>query len=99
MKKIKKDLNVKNDDIPIGIVTIKYYMRARLWVLAKCPICGSRHIHGAGGIGEGNPAEFLGHRVPHCQNFFFRSLGYNLVWDPEDERHYLRKIYKRTKKS
>jgi hypothetical protein len=93
MKETKLNLNAKNDDIPDAYVTIKHYERARLWVLHKCPICGDRHIHGAGEIGEGNPCRYLGHRNPHCQPFF-ASSGYNLVWDPEDRERYHKKNMK-----
>jgi hypothetical protein len=34
------------------------------WVVAHCPLCTGRHIHGAG---DGtNPRALLGHRVAHC---------------------------------
>lgn len=35
------------------------------WVVSQCPICGKRHIHGAGDD-EGKVEENLGHRVTDC---------------------------------
>lgn len=34
------------------------------WVVARCPLCGDRHVHGAGDGAD--PRALLGHRVPHC---------------------------------
>lgn len=36
----------------------------RQWVVLRCPYCGRRHYHGAGG--GANPRDYLGHRVAHC---------------------------------
>jgi hypothetical protein len=47
------------------------------WEVIKCPFCGKKHQHGAGGdINEVD--SFLGHRISHC---FDDSLAgsYNLV--------------------
>lgn len=37
----------------------------RQWKIGRCPICGRRHYHGAGGP-EDDPRRYLGPRVPHC---------------------------------
>lgn len=34
------------------------------WVVAQCPLCAARHVHGAG-YGP-DPHALLGHRVAHC---------------------------------
>jgi hypothetical protein len=40
-------------------------LKGRQWVILRCPICGKRHYHGAGGAKD-DPMQFLGGRVPHC---------------------------------
>lgn len=40
-----------------------------LLIIARCPFCGKRHVHGAGGG--------YGHRVSHCIGF--ETPGYVLV--------------------
>jgi hypothetical protein len=51
-----------------------------LWVVARCPVCGQRHVHGGGTI-AGDPRELLGHRVAHC-GLNVESNGYVLTDDP-----------------
>jgi hypothetical protein len=36
------------------------------WVVNCCPICGRRHIHGGGILGEDDPRSYLTHRVKSC---------------------------------
>jgi hypothetical protein len=36
-----------------------------VWRVARCPICGEVHVHGAGRRGE-DPRAALGHRAAHC---------------------------------
>lgn len=53
------------------------------WVVPACPLCGGRHIHGAGMTRE-DAHELLGHRCAHCVG---RSTlnGYVLVEARERE--------------
>lgn len=37
----------------------------RQWRVLRCPHCGKRHHHGAGGP-QDDPRRFLGHRIAHC---------------------------------
>jgi len=49
---------------------------AWLWLIPRCPLCGSQHVHGAGPV-EGDPRQFLGHRAAPCTAGAWRS--YELV--------------------
>lgn len=58
------------DGIPIAPAVLVPPTEKRLgpafsWVIPVCPICGGRHIHGAG-IDPDKVDCFLGHRVSHC---------------------------------
>ncbi len=55
-------------------------LKNSLWVVPDCPICGKRHVHGAGG-GAPDPREYLGHRVAHClpRDKKIQADGYFLV--------------------
>lgn len=36
-----------------------------VWTVPECPFCGAQHEHGGGPL-DGDPRQFLGHRVAHC---------------------------------
>ena len=46
---------------PVALATLISWS----WVIEDCPLCGRRHVHGAGAPG-GDPRRLLGHRVAHC---------------------------------
>ncbi len=50
---------------PIALAHLERERGYLLWVVDVCPLCGQRHTHGAGRVGE-DPRLYLGHRVAHC---------------------------------
>jgi hypothetical protein len=48
-----------------------------LWVVDRCPLCGSRHAHGGGALSD-DPYRLLGPRAAHCTGGTFPG-GYLLV--------------------
>jgi hypothetical protein len=80
-----KETDKMGDEIPMAEVHLKKCSDGvQLWVIAECPLCGNRHIHGAGPVGE-DPQRYLGHRVGHClsrdvgRGCVLVELGYVLV--------------------
>ena len=65
---------MSDDKVP---VTLARLVRGQ-WVVQKCPYCGKKHYHGAGGKRD-NPLTFLGHRVAHCFGPNADNRGYILV--------------------
>jgi len=72
---------------PPAFVTLRRCRDVNLWVVAHCPLCGQKHVHGGGSL-DGDPRELLRHRVPHCcwpHRPSDRDIasGYTLVEDTE----------------
>ncbi len=61
---------------PNALATPKQVHDGWLWIVAKCPLCGRRHVHGAG---DGDMPGLLGHRVSHCSAHAGGPNGYYLV--------------------
>jgi hypothetical protein len=58
---------------PTALVALEIARGARgplwTWVVARCPYCGKRHVHGGHVLsdpGIGDPRRWLGGRVAHC---------------------------------
>lgn len=51
------------------------------WVVQKCPYCGGKHFHGAGGdnVSKEEARKLLGHRASHCIKELPNNVGYILV--------------------
>jgi len=54
-----------SQDPPFAAATLYRGKQVNQWVIAACPHCGGKHVHGAG-TPDMNPRDFLGHRVAHC---------------------------------
>ena len=69
-------------DYPKAPAVLKRYQGRRrepnLWIVPECPLCGQRHVHGAGWP-ESDPRAFLGHRGAHCADPAVRGNGYVLA--------------------
>jgi hypothetical protein len=64
-------MNTNEQDMREIAVAFCHLVRRRecqLWVIARCPLCGKEHTHGAGPM-DGDPRRFLGHRISHCATF------------------------------
>lgn len=64
---------IRNDvPMPVARARLEIWPGARRgrfeqkWVVGCCPICGRKHIHGGGILGEDDPRSYLSHRVKSC---------------------------------
>lgn len=51
-------------ELKIIKVEVELSDNKRYWVIENCPLCGGRHLHGAGSVPKGSG--HAGRRVPHC---------------------------------
>lgn len=68
---------------PDAKATLSEYDGVYIWTVHCCPLCGDKHVHGGGRVGENNPYDFLAHRVAHCLNLGPGNHGYVLVADDD----------------
>jgi len=82
--------------VPEALATLEIWRAGRgrselKWIVARCPICGRRHVHAAGVLGEDDPYKVLGHRAKHWIGMPWRPTGYTTIdEDPERTRRMLR---------